>query len=202
MTPASKDTRQQITHAAVKAFRQYGYAKTTVSDIAKACHMSPANIYRFFPSKDAIIEEMAGTVVREMDAAIQKILARPLTASERLEAFTLEMLRYNRKELVEDANMYELVVVCMENHRTVITEHLERVIALLTEVVRQGIASGEFTVADPRAAAEAVFNSLCMFHHPLMLAKHLNPALEDQARQVIGLLCRGLRSPERAPRLS
>jgi AcrR family transcriptional regulator len=33
-----------------------GYQKTAVADIARELGMSPANVYRFFPSKSAINE--------------------------------------------------------------------------------------------------------------------------------------------------
>ena len=42
------DTRERILEVAERLFRQLGYQKTTVGDIAKELHMSPANVYRFF----------------------------------------------------------------------------------------------------------------------------------------------------------
>ena len=39
---------------AERLFREIGYQKTTVADIAKELRMSPANVYRFFDSKKAI----------------------------------------------------------------------------------------------------------------------------------------------------
>ena len=40
-----------ILATAERLFRDVGYLKTTVADIAKTLKMSPANIYRFFDSK-------------------------------------------------------------------------------------------------------------------------------------------------------
>ena len=45
------DTRERILVMAERLFRELGYQKTTVGDIAKELHMSPANVYRFFESK-------------------------------------------------------------------------------------------------------------------------------------------------------
>ena len=42
------DTRERILVVAERLFRQIGYQKTTVADIAKELRMSPANVYRFF----------------------------------------------------------------------------------------------------------------------------------------------------------
>ena len=47
---------------AERLFREIGYQKTTVADIAKVLRMSPANVYRFFDSKKAIHEGVARAV--------------------------------------------------------------------------------------------------------------------------------------------
>ena len=50
------DTRARIIETAEALFRRLGFAKTAVADIAGELGMSPANVYRFFPSKNAIVE--------------------------------------------------------------------------------------------------------------------------------------------------
>jgi AcrR family transcriptional regulator len=49
------DTRARIMDTAEALFRRLG-SKTAVADIAAELKMSPANVYRFFPSKNAIVE--------------------------------------------------------------------------------------------------------------------------------------------------
>ena len=52
--PAEVDVRERVLVTAERLFREIGYQKTTVADIAKVLRMSPANVYRFFDSKKAI----------------------------------------------------------------------------------------------------------------------------------------------------
>ena len=52
----AEETRERIMEAAEALFRRMGFPKTAVADIAAELGMSPANIYRFFPSKNAIVE--------------------------------------------------------------------------------------------------------------------------------------------------
>jgi AcrR family transcriptional regulator len=49
--PKPDDTRERIMETAETLFRRLGYSKTAVADIASELGMSPANVYRFFPSK-------------------------------------------------------------------------------------------------------------------------------------------------------
>jgi AcrR family transcriptional regulator len=52
------ETRERIMIKADELFRQFGFLKTTVADIAAELGISPANIYKFFSSKEAIIQAM------------------------------------------------------------------------------------------------------------------------------------------------
>ena len=46
--------RRGILQSALGLYREIGHKKTNVADIARRSSMSPANVYRFFPSKRAI----------------------------------------------------------------------------------------------------------------------------------------------------
>ncbi|MBW4636302.1 MAG: TetR/AcrR family transcriptional regulator [Iphinoe sp. HA4291-MV1] len=56
----AEETRELILATAEVHLRRYGYARTTISEIARACKMSHANVYRFFKTKadvmDAVVE--------------------------------------------------------------------------------------------------------------------------------------------------
>jgi AcrR family transcriptional regulator len=190
------EIRQQIATAAIQMFRQYGYGKTTVGDIAKACSMSPANIYRFYPSKDAIIEAIARDYMAGKQELAQEISRRPTSASARLEAFALEILASTRNEFIEDARLYEIVLMCIEKHRPIVEAHLQHMREIVAHVVQDGRDRGEFHIDSVEDVAGAVFDSMCKFHHPQMVAQHQEFPLAQEAATLIRLLCRGLRSTE------
>ena len=75
------DTRERILVVAERLFRQIGYQKTTVADIAKELRMSPANVYRFFDSKKSIHEGVARTLMGEVEVEAQRIAREPGPAS-------------------------------------------------------------------------------------------------------------------------
>ena len=61
------DTRARIMETAEALFRRLGFAKTAVADIAAELGMSPANVYRFFPSKNAIVEAICQRCLSELE---------------------------------------------------------------------------------------------------------------------------------------
>src|SRR5258708_33824379 len=75
------DTRERILVVAERLFREIGYQKTTVADIAKVLRMSPANVYRFFDSKKAIHEGGARTLMGGVETAAEALSAGRVPAA-------------------------------------------------------------------------------------------------------------------------
>ena len=75
------DTRERILVVAERLFRQIGYQKTTVADIAKELRMSPANVYRFFDSKKSIHEGVARTLMGEVEVEARGSRPSPVRRS-------------------------------------------------------------------------------------------------------------------------
>ena len=63
------DSRVKILTEAERLFRHYGYSKTTMADIADGCDMSAANLYRFFPSKLALVEAICSRIISRIRKA-------------------------------------------------------------------------------------------------------------------------------------
>src|SRR6266702_4918439 len=147
------DTRERILEVAERLFRQIGYLKTTVGDIAKELHMSPANVYRFFESKKAIHEGVARRLMGEVESAAEKIAESQGPASVRLRELMSSVHRMNAERYVEDAKLHEMVKVAMEENWGVCEAHMIHVTALIGGVIAEGAASGEFVAPDIELAA-------------------------------------------------
>src|SRR6201999_3466467 len=110
------DTRERILVVAERLFRQIGYQKTTVADIAKELRMSPANVYRFFDSKKAIHAGVARTLMGGFEAAGAVIAARTGPAAVRLRELLTTIHRMNSERYVGDSKLHEMVEVAMEEN--------------------------------------------------------------------------------------
>src|SRR5207302_11509102 len=91
------DTRDRILEVAERLFRQIGYQKTTVGDIAKELRMSPANVYRFFESKKAIAQAVARSLMGEVEVEGQRIVAGPGRVRDRFRELLTTIHRMNRE---------------------------------------------------------------------------------------------------------
>jgi AcrR family transcriptional regulator len=79
-----EDTRARIMETAEALFRRVGFAKTAVADIAAALSMSPANVYRFFPSKNAIVEAICKRCLAEVESNAWAVARAKGPAGERI----------------------------------------------------------------------------------------------------------------------
>jgi AcrR family transcriptional regulator len=165
------DTRERILVVAERLFRQIGYQKTTVADIAKELRMSPANVYRFFDSKKSIHEGVARTMMGGVEEAAQAIAAQAGPAAARLRDLMKTVHRMNTERYVGDCKLHEMVAIAMEEDWDVCTAHMLRITETIGSVIAQGAASGEFEVADLPLAAMCACTAMMRFFHPQMIAQ-------------------------------
>ena len=165
------DTRERILVVAERLFRQIGYQKTTVADIAKELRMSPANVYRFFDSKKAIHEGVARALMGEVEIEARRIAAEPGPAKARLRELITTIHRMNSERYVGDSKLHEMVEIAMEEDWDVCVAHMECVTGTIGEVIAHGVASGEFEAPDLPLAALCTCTAMIRFFHPQMIAQ-------------------------------
>ena len=165
------DTRERILVVAERLFRQIGYQKTTVADIAKELRMSPANVYRFFDSKKAIHEGVARGLMGEVEQSAQTIAAGRGPAASRLRELMKTVHRMNTERYVGDSKLHEMVEIAMEEDWDVCVAHMLLITETIGSVVGQGAATGEFEVADVPLAAMCACTGMMRFFHPQMIAQ-------------------------------
>ena len=189
------DTRERILVVAERLFREIGYQKTTVADIAKVLRMSPANVYRFFDSKKAIHEGVARTLMGGVEEAAEAIATGRGPAAQRLRELMTTIHRMNCERYIGDSKLHEMVEIAMEESWEVCVAHMERITQTIGAVIAEGVASGEFEAPDVPLAAMCSCTAMMRFFHPQMIAQCANkpgPSLDHMIDFVLaGLASRG-----------
>jgi len=57
---ALEEKKRRITDAALESFLLYGYRRTSMEDIARACHLSRSALYIYFKNKEDVYRGMIG----------------------------------------------------------------------------------------------------------------------------------------------
>lgn len=191
-SPAAWETRKQITETAERLYRQYGYRKTTVADIATELGMSPANVYRFFASKDAISAEVATMVAGSIEEIAHKVANGPGTAVARVARLIREVHHHNRTRLMDDRKMHEMVRVAVEENWPIVERHIAAIRAAFATVIADGVRRGEFKVEEVPVTAACTGAACATLFHPLLieqcLFRDLAPEMEAMIRYIVGAL--------------
>jgi AcrR family transcriptional regulator len=190
------DTRARIVETADALFRRLGFAKTTVADIAAELHMSPANVYRFFPSKTAIVQAICQRCLSEVEEKAWTIARSKAPAPQRLERLVLEILAYHKENLLTDQRVNDIVMIALEQNWDEILAHKETLRTAMELIVRDGIEAGEFEPVDPRETSLAIMQSLVGFCHPVLVAQSLQDGndVEADARASVRFLLQAITS--------
>jgi TetR/AcrR family transcriptional regulator, repressor for uid operon len=73
--PAEAERRERILQAAERAFVRNGFHATTMQHVADEVGMSAGNLYRYFPSKEAIVEGLCELDQAERAEAFAELMA-------------------------------------------------------------------------------------------------------------------------------
>jgi AcrR family transcriptional regulator len=163
------EVRARILEVAEERFRRIGHHKTSVADIASELGMSPANVYRFFPSRDAINESICRRVVNEVTDIAFAIARTNAPALEKLDRLLTAVHHHNKTKLIKERRMHDMIVAAMQENWAIIKVHIERMVRIFEAIIREGIEAGEFDVEDPAEAARAVKTAFTPFFHPILI---------------------------------
>jgi AcrR family transcriptional regulator len=188
------DTRERIMETAETLFRRMGFAKTAVADIAAELRMSPANIYRFFPSKIAIVQAMCQRCLCEVEEKVWAIARSRGPAAQRIEQLELELHTYHKENLLEEQKVSEVVQVAMEESWSAILAHKEVIRNAIELILRDGIEAKEFEPVDPRETSGLIMKAFVFYCHPVLLAEGLKEGqdMEADARNLIRFVLRAI----------
>ncbi len=147
----------QIIEAAARVFAERGFHGATTQAIADVLGIKQASLYYYFSSKEAALELVCLRGVEGFFEAAKAIAARPESARKRLAL----LINSHLSPLVDRA---DFVKVFLNERQHLPTESRRRIgrwsrglERIFEEVIKEGIARGEFRAAlDPRMATLAI----------------------------------------------
>lgn len=154
-------TRTRILEAATELFVQHGFEATSVNAIARAANVSVPLLYWHFKSKASIC---FACLERAMRRFAEHVLEKPDKGSprERLETFVRDYVRAQLEDL-QGSSAYgklytfgQLLTSLEDEHRERLIEFQRQVVDRLRAILRDGQATGEFTVTNITVTSFAI----------------------------------------------
>ena len=108
-------TQERILRAAYDCFEQYGIGKTTIENIASRAKVSRPTVYKYYPSKEAILDEISVRETWRVNSEVRRRLVRSDDFAEFLADTLLLVIRLANenvyiRRMVESIEFQESVI--------------------------------------------------------------------------------------------
>lgn len=192
--PIEHERRGQILEAARVHFRDYGYAKTTVADLASAIGVSAAYIYRFFDSKKSIGEAICAQTLGGIAARLTALADEPVSATDKMGRFYRLLLDSGYDLLIKQRRMHDLVACSVIERWESGTRYRLAIAEALRRIIIEGRNAGEFEAETPvNDVVHALAQAAVPFAHPTILEQRELKDLRESAAAVTAMVIRSLR---------
>ncbi|MFI6599841.1 TetR/AcrR family transcriptional regulator [Nonomuraea sp. NPDC050536] len=147
MLVAVKDepVRQRLLGEATRLFAERGFEGTSVQEIVLAAGVTKGAMYHYFDSKDDLLHEIYGRVLRMQMERLTSIADGPGTVAERLHAAAADVVETSAANLDDTKiffrSMHLLAPETQKNVRADRRRYHERFRALVAEGQREGVFS-------------------------------------------------------------
>lgn len=192
--PRADATRTAIVETAERLFRTMGYQKTTVADIARELRMSPANVYRFFPSKAAINEAICTRLLGTLSEHIWAIARGPASPQDRIRQIFQSLHGKMVQLFFHEKRMHDMVEAAMQENWDVVDAYINDIDTAIRHVVMDGQAAGLFDRSlDPHGFSHLIHATTVHFCHPTLIEQCIDEDLPAMAAGMAELVLRALR---------
>ena len=164
--PSSEPTDARILEFAAEHIRRHGLERTTVVAIAREAAMSHGNVYRYFPSKEALVDAVTDQWLKPIETGLREIVDGPDPAFDKLERILSAVHRAYRNKLEADPKIFGLFVEASVAGRGVARKHRLKLQSEVRSVLEDGMSSGAFPAHDIRRALALVFDMSHRFLSP------------------------------------
>ncbi|RFB11386.1 TetR/AcrR family transcriptional regulator [Bacillus sp. HNG] len=148
LTKKGLNTRRKLLKAAEKVFGTKGYFEASIVDITQEANVAQGTIYKYFPSKKAIYDELVQQMSRDLRLYIKQAIDKsPLVDVHRrgFEAF-FEWVSENR-------NLYSIVFQAVIVDKDLYRWYYEKLASGYIRVLKEADKTGEFKSLNHEALA-------------------------------------------------
>ena len=192
--------KDQIKKVSINVFAKYGYHKTTLEDISEQLGIKKNSLYYYFPSKEAIFNEI---VVEEADnfiTSLNKELEKEKSVQKKLN-IVIQRVIYFAKEKSNILTMPLKVIIeigeIIENSHKEFRASTQKIIE---NILKGGIKSGELKKHNTSELAENIFSFVDALQYKEFHSNHISSIdqinftyIEKTSLSIVHFILQGLK---------
>lgn len=150
----------EILERAAELFAARGFAATSMQDIADALGSSRPALYHYFRSKDEILDRLIEGLAESAEQAVTAATAVPGAADRRLRALVIALIA----PVAESPGRFRMILTSDATVSRSARDRLRKlertVVRAMSDVLDDGVASGEFRPGLDRAATFGILGMI------------------------------------------
>lgn len=192
--------REQLIDLVIAIIEDRGGAAVTMTELASRSGMSTANLYRFFESKEAVIEAVAERWFQPKIAVMEEVVASDLPPRRKMYEFFARRFVMKRDQYNSDPIAFAMYCELGAEHFELIRSYVDLADHYLAEVIGEAMADGHFAGLSVDEALSLV-NQMLSTYCNVATMQHMMPRLsEEKLGRIIDAVFDGLSAQDRGAR--
>lgn len=189
---------RDIIETARVLFKQSGFKKTTMGDIARSLGKAKSSLYYYYPSKEDIFEAVLHAEMDELLDQIYESISHATSSKEKLTMYCrCRLIKLNELCNLSDAlkseigELHDLHCIMTELKHQFDTTH----VGIVREILEEGVSNGEFKKINKdniELVAYLMVSSFRGLAVPLMVSQSLSPKLDLQIDSIVDIMVEGI----------
>lgn len=189
--------RQQLIELVVELIEERGTSAMTVTEIAARANMSPASLYRYFDSKEALIEAVAGHWFQPKVAIMEEVLASDLPPRRKMFEFFARRFALMQAEWQRDPVAFATYVELGDENFELVRSYIDLGDHYLAEIIGEAMGEGYFAGLEIDEALSLI-NQMVNVYVSIGAMAYIMPKLStDKLARIIDAVFDGLSATDR-----
>ena len=189
--------REALVGHVIDLIEERGTSAVTVNDIASLAGMSPANLYRYFASKEALIDAVAEHWFRPKVEIMEEVVASDLPPRRKMYEFYARRFTRLKGEWERDPVAFANYVDLGKENYELVRSYVDLGDHYLAEIIGEAMADGYFAGLDIDEAISLV-NQVTSAYCSIGTMEMIMPKLStDKLARIIDAVFDGLSASDR-----
>jgi AcrR family transcriptional regulator len=189
--------RQQLIELVIELIEERGTSAMTVTEIAARANMSPASLYRFFDSKESLIEAVAGHWFQPKVDIMEAVVASDLPPRRKMYEFFAQRFALMQTEWQRDPVAFATYVELGNENFELVRSYIDLGDHYLAEIIGEAMAEGHFAGLEIDEALSLI-NQMVNVYVSIGAMAYIMPKLStDKLARIIDAIFDGLSASDR-----
>lgn len=160
-----KNRMDEVYTKAAALFREYGYQKTTMNDIARELNIQKGSLYYYVSDKETLLYEILKKTLDLLLEGVKRLEFEGLSPVEKLNLIINEQFKNVASYKVEMTLLVNEMRNLQPEQRKELVDKRKQYESFFLDVIREGLSDGTFIEHNQHIVAFFILGGVYWFHH-------------------------------------